>query len=304
MDNRVPLKRGDTLFLSNDTYTIDRLLARGGTSLIYEAERRYCDQEDNQKRCFNKKVLLKELAPLSVEFTRSSSGELAFKDADVSSLKLLFENEIESLAIVQEKNNQNNRIPDMDSFGEYNNTVYIAMNHIKGELLSEYLGRRRMTDQEIRNIFTQIIRVVGFLHSIDKDYCHLDLKPHNFIVDALDSVYLFDFGSSIIEDETWINNCTEDYSAPEVVYNMLELVGQRSDIYSLGAILYEMVTGEQASMDHFLLCGDTYCDKRFCDRYDYNALLSRMLTEDTARRFDTVEAVHTAFKRLYETCLL
>lgn len=299
MDNRVPLKRGDTLFLSNDTYTIHRLLARGGTSLIYEAERLYCDQENNPKRCFNKKVLLKELAPLSAQFTRSGSGEMVFEDADVSSLKLLFENEIDSLAIVQAKNTQSNRIPDMDSYGDYNNTVYIALNHIKGELLSEYIGKRRMADHEIQNIFTQILRVVGFLHSIDKDYCHLDLKPHNFIVDVLDSIYLFDFGSSIIEDETWINNCTEDYSAPEVVYNMLEMVGQRSDIYSLGAILFEMVTGEQASMDHFLLCGNTYCDARFCSKYDYNAILNRMLCEDVSLRFESIEAATIAFNRMF-----
>jgi serine/threonine-protein kinase len=296
----VPLKSGDTLFLSNDTYTINRLLAKGGTSLIYEAERLYCDQADSPKRCFNKKVLLKELAPLSAEFTRSGSGELVFKDADVSALKLLFENEIESLAIVQAKNTESNRIPDMDSFGDYNNTVYIAMNHIKGELLGEYIRKKRMTDQEIKDIFTQIVRVVGFLHSIDRDYCHLDLKPHNFIVDALNSVYLFDFGSSIIEDETWINNCTEDYSAPEVVYNMLEMVGQRSDIYSLGAILFEMVTGEYASMDRFLLCGNRYCDESFCARYDYNSILSRMLTEDISQRFQSVEEVITAIHRLFK----
>ncbi len=300
MDNRVPLKHGDTLFLSNDTYTIHRLLARGGTSLIYEGERLYCDQEDNPKRCFNKKVLLKELAPLGTQFSRSGSGEIVFEDADVSALKLLFDNEIDSLAIVQAKNTQSNRIPDMDSYGDYNNTVYIALNHIKGELLSEYIGKRRMTDHEIRNIFTQILRVVGFLHGIDKDYCHLDLKPNNFIVDVLDSVYLFDFGSSIIEDETWINNCTEDYSAPEVVYNMLDKVGQRSDIYSLGAILFEMVTGDRASMDRFLLCGDRYCAERFCTRYDYNVLLSRMLTEDVNRRFESVEETARIFSRMYE----
>lgn len=299
MDNRIPLKPGDTLFLSNDTYTINRLLAKGGTSLIYEAERLYCDGENNPKSCFNKKVLLKELAPLSVPFTRSGSGELVFPDADVSALKQLFENEIESLAIIQEKNTQSNRIPDMDSYGEYNNTVYIAMNHIKGELLSDYLRDKKMTDFEIRDIFTQMVRVVGFLHSIDEDYCHLDMKPNNFIVDALDSVYLFDFGSSIIEDETWINNYTEDYSAPEVVYNMLEQVGQRSDIYSLGAILYEMVTGERASMDHFLLCGGRYCDEGRCQRYDYNALLGRMLTEDAALRFQTAGEVSAALERFY-----
>ncbi len=299
MNNRVPLKPGDTIYLSNDTYTIIRLLAEGGTSLIYEAERLYCDQDHNPKWCFNKKVLLKELAPLSVPFTRRDSGELVFTDTDVTILKQLFENEIENLAVVQEKNTRSNRIPDMDSYGEYNNTMYIAMNHIRGDLLSDYLGKKRMTDAEIRDIFTQLVRVVGFLHGIDEDYCHLDLKPHNFIIDALDSVYLFDFGSSIIEEGKWINNCTENYSAPEVVYNMVELVGQRSDIYSLGAILFEMVAGERAEMDHFLLCGGRFCDESRCTRYDYNSILSRMLAEDVSRRFPSVRHVSAALERLF-----
>jgi serine/threonine protein kinase len=299
MDKRVPLKSGDTVFLSNDTYTIHRLLARGGTSLIYEAQRLYCDQENNPKRCFNKKVLLKELAPLRVKFTRNASGELIFTDADVTTMKKLFENEIDCLAAIQDKNIENNRIPDMDSFGDYNNTAYIAMNHIKGELLSEYISKRRMTTLEIKDIFTQILRVVGFLHSIDDEYCHLDLKPHNFIVDALGSVYLFDFGSSMIEDGKWVNNYTENYSAPEVVFNMLEMVGKRSDIYSLGAILFEMVTGESASMDRFLLCGNTYCDEKYCSEYDYNAILSKMLAEDTGLRYVSVAEVSIALKKLY-----
>lgn len=298
MDSRVPLKRGDTLYLSNDTYTINRLLARGGTSLIYEAERLYCDQENNAQKCFSKKVLLKELAPLSVDFKRSASGELIFAGADISALKSLFENEINCLATIQARNKENNRIPDMDSFGEYNNTVYIAMNHIKGELLRDYVGSHRMTDEDIRDIFTQIMRVVGFLHTLDKDYCHLDLKPQNFIVDSLGTVFLFDFGSSLIEDDRWINNYTEDYSAPEVEFNMLELVGQRSDIYSLGAILFEMVSGERASMTRFLLCGDTYYEGNV--KYDYNSILSRMLAEDIAQRFSSVDDALIAFDRIYK----
>jgi serine/threonine protein kinase len=215
-------------------------------------------------------------------------------------MKQLFENEIDCLAEIQAKNTENNRIPDMDSFGDYNNTVYIAMNHIKGELLSDYIGKKRMTHYDIRNVFTQILRVVGFLHSLDRDYCHLDLKPHNFIVDALDTVYLFDFGSSIIEDETWINNYTEDYAAPEVVFNMLDLVGQHSDIYSLGAILFEMVTGERASMDRFLLCGDRYCDESLCTQHDYNAFLGQMLAEDVEKRFSSVHDVMLAFEHMFK----
>lgn len=291
MDKRPHLKSGQKIRLSNDVYTINRLLTKGGTSLIYEAERVYCDQADTNSFCVNKKVLLKELIPLNIELKRSPSGEIHFINADISGMKKVFENEISNLAYVQYHNKQNNRIPEMDAYGEFNNTVYIAMNHIKGELLSSYISKNVLSDESIMNIFHQILDILHFLHNIDHSYCHLDLKPDNFIVDSIGTVYLFDFGSSLIIDETWVNNYTEHYSAPEVVYNMLELVGQQSDIYSLGAILYEMVTREMPALDKFLLCGDQYCDARFCTAVDYNVLLKRMLNENVTERFKSISDI-------------
>jgi serine/threonine protein kinase len=291
MDKRIPLKSGDAVHISNDVYTISQLVSRGGTSLIYEAQRRYCETSGGNGIDLSKRVLLKELAPFHVDFQRKLSGEIIFEHSDISLMKRLFENEINCLAYIQSKNHSSNRIPDMDAFGEYNNTVYIAMNHIKGVLLSTYIRHRRLDDDKVVDIFLQILRIISFLHIIDKSYCHLDLKPNNFIIDGTDSVFLIDFGSSLVSNNKWVNNYTEDYSAPEVIYNMLELVDQRSDIYSLGAILYEMITGTKASLDMFLLCGASYCDASLCTRYDWNALLSRMLAEDVAARFSTVEEV-------------
>jgi serine/threonine protein kinase len=298
VDKRIPLKNGDAVHLSNDVYTISQLVSRGGTSLIYEAERRYCETGGGGNICINKRVLLKELAPFHVDFTRKISGEILFEHSDITAMKRLFDNEISCIAYIQSKNRSNNRIPDMDAFGEYNNTVYIAMNHIKGVLLGSYIRSRRLPDERILDIFMQMLTIISFLHVIDREYCHLDLKPGNFIIDATGTVFLIDFGSSLITDNKWVNNYTEDYSAPEVVYNMLELVDQRSDIYSLGAILYEMVTGERASLDRFLLCSGAYCDPALCMHYDYNALLSRMLAEDIGERFTTVEEIIAAVKSM------
>lgn len=292
MDKRIPLNSGDTVHISNDVYTISRLVSRGGTSLIYEAQRRYCETSGGHNICINKRVLLKELAPFHIEFQRKQTGEIIFgHDADVSVIKRLFVNEINCLAYIQSKNNAMNRIPDMDAFGEYNNTVYIAMNHIKGVLLSTYIRSRRLDEDTILDIFLQLLHIISFLHVIDKNYCHLDLKPNNFIIDGTNSVFLIDFGSSMIDGNKWVNNYTEDYSAPEVVYNMLDLIDHRADIYSLGTILYEMVTGNRASLDLFLLCGGKYCDASLCTRYDWNALLGRMLAEDVSARFSTVQEI-------------
>ena len=292
MGKRIPLNSGNKVKLSNDTYIITRLISKGGTSLIYEAERLYCDSSNGSDYvCFNKKVLLKELAPFNLDFVRVSDGQMIFDKRDIEDVRRLFENEINSLAYIQSNNDGNNRIPDMDAFGEYNNTMYIAMNHIKGELLSDFISEKKHNNHEILNIFLQMLDIVEFLHGIDEKYCHLDLKPTNFLIDSINTVFLFDFGSSLIEKDKWVRNYTEDYSAPEVIYNMMDSVDQRADIYSLGAILYELVSGEQASLEKFLLCGDNYCVNKEVDLIDYNSFLKKMLTEDVSARYNSVSEI-------------
>lgn len=288
MASRIAMSPGSIVKISNDTYRIVRLISKGGTSLIYEAERSYCENNSYAGVSFKKKVLLKELAPHNINFARTGKGEIIFYNSDAHELRKLFDNEINNLALIQSKNYSLNRIPEMDAYGEYNNTIYIAMNYIKGDVLSDYIQQRSLRINDILSIFQQIIEIVNFLHSTNKTYCHLDLKPSNFIIDETGVVYLFDFGSSMIEEDKWVRNYTEDYSAPEVVYNMMDYVDQRADIYSLGAILYELVTGERPSMEKFLLCGDKYYLCGAESEYDFNSLLDKMLTEDVKARFNSV----------------
>ena len=293
--SRPYLKRGDKLFLGNDDFIIRGLIAEGGTSLIYEGERSYCVSAEKSLLSLSKKVLIKEIAPFNVEFFRDAAGRVTFRNADTADIERLYRNEVASLALIQSRNTSSNRIPDMDTFGAYNNTYYIAMNHIKGEVLSSHIKRKRLTDGEIADIFIQILDIVRFLHHIDPHYCHLDIKPSNFIIDEAGTVFMFDFGSSLIEENKWVNNFTEDYSAPEVIYNEMDKVDRRADIYSLGAVLFELVTGARPSLDKFLLCGDQYCSAEYCTAYDYNILMKKMLTEAVEDRFSSVDALADAF---------
>lgn len=288
MDKRIPLSPGSMVEISNDAYRIVKLISKGGSSLIYEAERSYCGHDVGTGSTINKKVLLKELAPFNIRFKRNAEGVISFYNTEEQELRRLFENEINNLALIQSKNYSMNQIPDMDAYGEYNNTAYIAMSYIKGDVLSDRLEERPLQIKEICSIFQQILDIVIFLHSTHEAYCHLDLKPANFIIDQTGVVFLFDFGSSLIQEDKWVKNYTEDYSAPEVIYNMMDYVDQRADIYSLGAILYELVTGERPSMDKFLFCEDNYYQYEPESQYDFNILLSKMLTEDVQARFKSV----------------
>lgn len=285
IDSRISLKPGDKIQISNDTYTIIKLLCYGGTSLIYEADRVYCDNTNTHSLSINKKVLLKELAPLDIKYKRDLSGRMIFEHGKISLMKKLFKQEIINIAYIQNHNYNSNRLPDMDAYGEYNNTIYIAMNHIKGKLLSDYIYTKEYDDDKVIDIFKQMVLIVKELHELDKPFYHLDLKPSNFIIDEMDSIYLFDFGSCALVDDNRIYAYSEDYSAPEVVFNDVKRVDQRADLYSLGIILYEMITKSKPTLEQVLFKNlNLKEDSTICDKTLIKNVLSRLLKEKVNER--------------------
>lgn len=291
MPHRHTLIKGDKIQISNDIYTIERLLSRGGTSLIYEAYRPYCNNnsEPELEESNQKPVIIKELAPFDIPFIRSEQG-IQFSIKDTEELEDIFKNEIQNISRIQRHNYSLNRISEMDAFGSYHGTMYIALNHIKGELMSDYIRKNLLRDQEIIDLFIDILQIVQKLHNMEPPYLHLDLKPSNFIIDDTGLAYLFDFGSSLLVNNDWVRNYTERYSAPEIIYNRMDQVGKSSDIYSLGAILYEMVTGRMPDFEKFLLANGRYYLPG-CGRVDFNSVLKMMLTMEVQKRAQDNEEV-------------
>lgn len=126
--------------------------------------------------------------------------------------------------------------------------VYIAMEYVEGELLSERIKREgRLPISTAVDFAIQIADALAYMH--ENHVVHRDLKPENIMILQDGKVKLIDFGialDSTLRKITWSGLSqtmgTPDYMAPEQVR------GRRgdahTDIYSLGIILYEMVTGE------------------------------------------------------------
>lgn len=298
MSHREALPVGSIVKISNDEYIIEKLISRGGTSLIYQASRPYssinCNFDIDVSNV--KRVIIKEMAPYDIPFKREN-GYIHFQSDRIEALEDIFQGEIQNIARIQKHNVTLNRIPDMDAFGKYNGTLYIALNHIKGQLLSDDIHKKRMDFETIKNRFVNMLYIVNELHSMEKPYLHLDLKPMNFIVGGLGAVHLFDFGSTIMTEGEVIKNFTEDYSAPEVIFNYYSSVGRASDLYSLGVILYEMLSGEYPDFDKILLIKDKYYDVKKGDP-DLNPLLKHLLAEDAVDRPQTVAEVLMELEQL------
>ena len=130
---------------------------------------------------------------------------------------------------------------------EHKSRPYIVMEFLEGQTLAEVLGALRpLPEKDAVGIASRVCEALEYLHA--HNVIHRDLKPQNIMLCADGSVRVMDFGIAKAERArrlTWVGFSptlgTPDYMAPEQVKGRRG--DERTDIYSLGAILYEMTTG-------------------------------------------------------------
>jgi YVTN family beta-propeller protein len=198
-------------------YRIEAVLGRGGMSVVYLAE------DLRLKR----HVALKLLMPTLAEDAR-------FRERFLS--------ESELAASIDHAN----VIPIYEA-GEADGQLYIAMRYVEGSDLKARLGDGPLTDEEAVAVAAQVGGALDAAH--ERGLVHGDVKPSNVLIDGQGHVYLADFGlTKRLGDERSAAGDgqlmgTIDYVAPEQIRG--DQVDGRADIYSLGCLLYECLTGRQ-----------------------------------------------------------
>src|SRR4051812_24980086 len=130
--------------------------------------------------------------------------------------------------------------------GESNGRMYIAMRLVRGPTLRELIREKQLTPERTLGLLRQIAEALDAAH--ERDLVHRDVKPHNILVEG-ETAYLADFGiaksrmDSRALTRTNMFVGTPDYSAPEQLE--LNLATAASDIYALGAVLFECLTGRK-----------------------------------------------------------
>jgi serine/threonine protein kinase/tetratricopeptide (TPR) repeat protein len=199
-----------------DRYQIIEELGKGGMGRVYKA----LDTKINEK------IALKLIKP-----------EIA---SDKKTIER-FSNELKFARKIRHKN-----VCQMFDLGEYQGTHFITMEYVAGGDLKRLIRKMgRLSAGQAISIAKQVCDGLGEAHK--HGVVHRDLKPQNVMVDDEGSARIMDFGIARSIEGKSITGAgvmigTPDYMSPEQVES--KETDQRSDIYSLGVILYEMVTGQ------------------------------------------------------------
>jgi eukaryotic-like serine/threonine-protein kinase len=126
--------------------------------------------------------------------------------------------------------------------GEVEDTYYIAMEYVDGSSLKDLIDRGLSIDEAVE-ITRQVLNAAEFAH--ERDIIHRDLKPMNVLIDRQGRVRVTDFGIARASDSEMTRTGsvmgTAQYLSPEQAQGMPVAAG--SDVYSIGVMLFEMLTG-------------------------------------------------------------
>src|SRR4051794_5325774 len=183
--------------------------------------------------------------------------------------------------------------------GEAEGTYYIAMEHLKGRNLKELIAARGPAPVHIAvDVTRQVLAALGHAH--ENGIVHRDIKPHNVMIDDDRRVKVTDFGiaragtSKMTEAGSIVG--TAQYLSPEQARGAQ--VDQRSDLYSVGVVLYELLTGKvpftgespvEIAMKHLSAPPPPPSELNPDVPEDLDKIAMRALAKDPARRYQSAQ---------------
>jgi serine/threonine-protein kinase len=260
-----PLEAGDML----DHYRLDATVARSGMAMLFKAT----DLSDGRQVAIKVPHAEMEADPVLVERFR--------REQEIGQ-------ELDHPGVVKTFD------------GEQRSRLYMVIEWVDGRLLRTILNEEReLPIERATNFALQICDALDTMHK--HGVVHRDLKPENIMVDSDDRIKLIDFGIALREDArriTFVDMSptlgTPDYISPEQVKG--QRGDQRSDIYSLGVMFYEMLTGEPpysgpnplAVMNERLLHDPEQARKRRPEiSAELNEVVKRALEREPRHRYQT-----------------
>ena len=245
-------KMAKTGQIIKDRYHIKKILGEGGMSSVFLAE---------DRTLHNKLWAVKEMKPCGT-------------DEEQKELERQFLKEAQILCRLKHPN-----LPGVSDFFSENCMNYLVMEYIEGKTLFDVLQETPgfIREQDLRDWGVQLCEALEYLHCQSPPIIYRDIKPKNIILTPSGGVKLIDFGIARIFDLQKVSDTiiigTPGFAPPEQ-YGKGQ-TDQRSDIYSLGATLYNLSTKLDPSDNPFCFSIPSTINTELSDAYD-NAILKAL----------------------------
>lgn len=229
------LKQGTAL--ERGKYRIDGVLGQGGFGITYLGEQIYLGRKVAIKEFFMDGICVRDDATQAVTAPADTNRGL------VERFRRKFIKEAQNIARLKHRG----IVPIIDIFEE-NGTAYYVMEHLPGGSLAGKVKQGALPEREALRYIGQVAAALEYVHS--QRIMHLDVKPANILLDEDDNAVLIDFGLAKQYDSTGHQTSTTPVGishgyAPLEQYKQggVEQFTPATDVYSLGATLYKLVTG-------------------------------------------------------------
>src|SRR5262249_21521027 len=199
-------------------YELLEQIGRGGQGVVFRA----------RQKSLNRTVALKVI----------NLGQWSSK-ADVKR----FRREAEAVASLDHAG-----IVPIHEVGERDGSCYVSMKFVEGGQLDEVVRRSPMSIRQAVELVAKVARIVHYAH--EHNILHRDIKPGNILLDAKGEPHLTDFGlARLLETESSVTQTldvlgTPSYMAPEQAVGNNAAVSSATDVYGLGAVFYQLLTGQ------------------------------------------------------------
>ena len=204
-------------------YHIIEMIGKGGMAFVYKAYDTFLDRD------------------VAVKIIRTD----LFGTSVIERLKKRFELEAKTLATLNHDN-----IVKVFDYGDYDGTPYLVMEFLPGTTLKQHMSKP-ITWEKAIEIILPIARALKYAHDHKPPVLHRDVKPSNIIITNEKKPFLSDFGiAKVLSSQedftltgTGVGIGTPEYMAPE--QGKGDKIDGRVDVYSLGIVLFEMITGKK-----------------------------------------------------------
>lgn len=240
-------------------FDILECLGRGGMGVVYKA----------RQKSLNRIVAIKVLSP-------EKGHEARFAER--------FAREAELLAQLNHPH-----IVTIHDFGESDGLFYLVMEYVDGVNLRDLLRDGKVEPQQALSIVPPICEALQYAHG--KGIVHRDIKPENLLLDREGRIKIADFGIASLIGSSGEISGTPPYMAPEQE-DRSKTTDHRADIYALGVVLYEMLTGERPGRHLIAPSRRVSVDVRI------DEMVLRALENEPERRYQTAEEFRTIVETL------